>query len=359
MAVRLEIASRTAVFMGKRISKVSRLAVIASMLAALSDINATAQDSSKPATPSDSKETTTVSQSAPVQFSAGVLEVLKLARSKVADDVIVSFINKSGVTYNLGASEIIYLRGQGVSERVISAMLKQHGKTPVPKAPAVPAQPSTIYGVPAPAYAQPPPVYILPAPAYTRTARTEIYGIGQYLHSDDITFNGPAGDVKVKMDDTGLGGFGLAFHFNEFLAVHADFMFGDSTFSGNLPTETGGTVHVSQDAFIQTGRFNVDYNIIKGRLSPFVTGGIGYQYLETELRNLPPIHVWDPWWGWQTYHPHAWETDFTWNVGAGIRWSVTDRIFIKATGGAQWLEYSGARGITTQIEGIFAIGCIF
>jgi opacity protein-like surface antigen len=340
------------------------------MLAAFSPINATAQDSSKPATPSDGKETTAVSQSAPVQLSAGVLDVLKLARSKVADDIIVSFINKSGVTYNLGAPEIIYLRGQGVSERVITAMLNQHGKTPVttvPTAPAqpsaAPAQPSTINVVPAPAYAQPPPLYILPALAYTRTARTEIYGIGQYLHSDDITFNGPAGDVKVKMDDTGLGGFGLAFHYNEFLAVHADFMFGDSTFSGNLPTETGGTVHVKQDAFIQTGRFNVDYNIIKGRLTPFVTGGIGYQYLETELKNLPPVGVcwWDPWWGWicQTAHPYAWETDFTWNVGAGIRWSVTDRIFIKATGGAQWLEYGGARGITTQIEGIFAIGWIF
>ena len=33
--------------------------------------------------------------------------------------------------------------------------------------------------------------------------------------------------------------------------------------------------------------------------------------------------------------------------------------FVKATGGATWLEYSGAHGITTQIEGIFAIGCTF
>jgi opacity protein-like surface antigen len=356
--------------MGKRISIVSRLLVIASMLAALSAINATAQDSSKPATPSGSKETSTTSQSAPVQLSAGVQDVLKLVRSKVSDDVIVPFVNRSGVSYNLGAPEIIYLRGQGVSERVITAMLNQHGKTPVTTAPtapaqppAAPAQPSPIYGVPAPSYARPSPVYSLPAPPYTRTAKTEIYGIGQYLHSDNITFNGPAGDVKVKMDDTGLGGFGLAFHFNEFLAVHTDFMFGGATFSGNLPTETGGTLHVKQDAFLQTGRFNVDYNIIKGRLTPFLTGGIGYQYLETELNHLPPVGVcwWDPWWGWicDTHNPHAWETDFTCNVGAGIRWSITDSLFIKATGGAQWLEYGGARGITTQIEGIFAIGWIF
>ena len=195
---------------------------------------------------------------------------------------------------------------------------------------------------------------------FNRSARTEIYGIGQYLHSEDITFNGPAGDVKVKMNDTGLGGFGLAFHFNEFVAVHADFMFGSATFSGDMPLAAGGgTIHESQDVFLQTGRFNLDYNIINRRLTPFVTGGIGYQYLETEMKNAPPVQYWDPWWVWQTYHAHAWETDFTWNVGAGVRWNITDRLFIKATAGAQWLEYGGARGVTTQIEGMFAIGCTF
>jgi opacity protein-like surface antigen len=349
--------------MGRRISTVRRLALIASVLAALSVSSVTAQDSSKPAPSSDSKETTAVSQSAPVQLSAGVLDVLKLVQSKVSDDIIVSFIHKSGVTYNLGASEIIYLRGQGVSDHVITAMLNQRGKTPVTAVPAVPAQPSTAHVAPAPAYAKPPPVYIVPAPAYTRTARSEIYGIGQYLHSENIGFNGPVGPVNVKMDDTGLGGFGMAFHFNEFLSVHSDFMFGSATFSGDMPSAAGGTIHQSQEAFLQTGRFNVDYNIINRRFTPFVTAGIGYQYLETELNHLPPAGVcwWDPWWGWvcQTTHPYAWETDFTWNVGAGLRWNITDQLLIKATVGAQWLEYGGAHGTTTQIEGMFGIGWIF
>jgi len=194
---------------------------------------------------------------------------------------------------------------------------------------------------------------------FKRTAKSEMYGIGQYLHSDEITFNGPSGDVKLKMDDTGLGGFGMAYHFNDFLSVHADFMFGNATFSGDLPAATGGTVPVKQDAFIQTGRFNVDYNIINRRLTPFLTAGIGYQYMDMELQNAPTVSWWDPWWGWQTGQPHAYETDFTWNVGAGIRWNITDQLFIKATAGAQWLEYAGANGITMQIEGFFAIGWTF
>lgn len=198
---------------------------------------------------------------------------------------------------------------------------------------------------------------------FSRMGRTEIYGIGQYLHSDDINFNGPSGSVKTKMDDTGLGGFGIAFHFNDFLSIRGDFMFGNATFHTDVPLETGGTVGFKQDAFISTGRLNLDYNIINRRLTPIITAGIGYQYLETELENAPPVNTcwWDPWWGWICYsgHPHAWETDFTWNVGAGVRWNITDNLIVKAMAGANWLEYDGAHGVTTQIEGIFSIGWSF
>src|SRR5215472_6900947 len=72
--------------------------------------------------------------------------------------------------------------------------------------------------------------------AFSRQGKTEVYGIGQYLHSEDINFNGPFGNVPVKMDDTGLGGFGIAYHFNDFISVHGDFMFGDATFSGDFPS---------------------------------------------------------------------------------------------------------------------------
>lgn len=198
---------------------------------------------------------------------------------------------------------------------------------------------------------------------FDRTGKMEVYGIGQFLSSSDISYNGPNGNVNVKMGNTGLGGFGVAFHFNQFISLRGDFMFGNATFNANVPTETGGTLGISQNAFIQTGRVNVDYNMINRRLTPILTAGIGYQYLETELPNAPPATVcfWDPWFGWvcQTGQAIAWETDFTWNVGGGFRWNITDNFFIKAIGGANWLEYSGSHGMTTQLEGIFSIGWTF
>jgi opacity protein-like surface antigen len=196
-----------------------------------------------------------------------------------------------------------------------------------------------------------------------RFGKGEFYGIGQYLHSSDIFFNGPTGDVRLRMNDTGLGGFGFAYHFHDFFSVRGDFMFGSATFKGDLPLRFGGTAPATQDAFLQTGRLNLDYNIINRRLTPFVTAGIGYQYTETELNHPPPASGgwWDPWYGGSQGHDHghAWQTDFTWNAGAGLRWNVTDHLFVKATAGATWLEYGGAKGITTQLEGIFSIGWTF
>ena len=192
---------------------------------------------------------------------------------------------------------------------------------------------------------------------FSRQNKFEVYGLGQYLHQDNTTFNDPYfGHVTMKMDDTGLGGVGFAYHFNDFFSVHADFMFGEATLHTLAPD--GSDVIPEETAFLQTGRFNLDYNMINRRLTPVLTAGIGYQYLEID--NSQTYGVSGPHGGYSvTVDNYYYETDFTWNVGAGFRWNVTDNFFIKVMGGAQWLEYNGANNVTTQIEGFFVIGWMF
>jgi len=143
------------------------------MVAVLFAIKVEAQDSEVP------------SQKTPVVLSSAVTDVLKLVRSKVGEDTVVAFINGSAATYRLGAAEIIYLKDQGASDKVITAMLIQRGTTPTPaqSAPFYTQPPSTVYVVqpqsatpqtpteyvvpPEPAYVQPSPVYVAaPAPIY-------------------------------------------------------------------------------------------------------------------------------------------------------------------------------------------------
>jgi hypothetical protein len=98
--------------------------------------------------------------------------VLDLALAHVGDDVIVPFVEASGHTYDLAATEIVYLREKGVSDRVLSVMLRQRPKTRTVQATTASpqyAQPSTTVVEGAPSYATAPTTtYVVrePAPTY-------------------------------------------------------------------------------------------------------------------------------------------------------------------------------------------------
>jgi hypothetical protein len=64
--------------------------------------------------------------SSPVpQLPYGVAQILQLSQAKVSDDTIVAYVRNSGNSYGLDANQIIFLRQQGVSDPVITAMLNQ------------------------------------------------------------------------------------------------------------------------------------------------------------------------------------------------------------------------------------------
>ena len=123
--------------------------------------------------PAQDSTTTSAAQTAPVQLSYGVSQIIQLSKAKVSDDTIVNYIRNSGSSYGLEASQIVYLKQQGVSDTVINTMLNQ----PRQVAPAAPqpayystasstatvvAQPAVTYVQTAPAYVPSSTVYVIP-----------------------------------------------------------------------------------------------------------------------------------------------------------------------------------------------------
>lgn len=116
-------------------------------------------------------------QAAPVKLPYGVDDVLKLSRAQVNEDVTVNYIRNSGTIYNLAPNDIVYLRNEGVSDRVINTMLDQRKTVPAETAAqsgaAAPQTPVSSYASAAaapqyaPTYVQPSPVYVQPEPTYT------------------------------------------------------------------------------------------------------------------------------------------------------------------------------------------------
>jgi hypothetical protein len=156
---------------------------------------------------------------APVKLPYGVEDVLKLSRAQIGEEIILNYIHNSGTIYNLTPKDIVYLRDQGVSEKVVNAMLGQRqrvelaAQTPPPSNPVGPsttpvepqAMPSPENAAPAtpesapPGYAEAPltppasTTYTIPYPAATSAYYGYYYPYygyyGPYYYGPSIAFS--------------------------------------------------------------------------------------------------------------------------------------------------------------------------
>jgi hypothetical protein len=90
----------------------------------------------------------------PQKLPYGVEDVLKLSRAQVGENVILNFVQSSGTIYNLEPKDIVYLRDQGVSDKVINAMLDQRKRVEVAAQTAGPAP--VVTQNPSPSQSPPP-----------------------------------------------------------------------------------------------------------------------------------------------------------------------------------------------------------
>jgi hypothetical protein len=133
----------------------------------------------------------------PQKLPYGVEDVLKLSRAQVSDDIVLNYIQNTGTIYNLGPQDIVYLRDQGVSDRVINGMIDQRKRVtelaaaqsaPAPAVPDAQSVPNATTVPVAPGYAQVAPqttapastVYTIPAPSAGYYSYTYPYYGGYY-----------------------------------------------------------------------------------------------------------------------------------------------------------------------------------
>lgn len=104
---------------------------------------------------------------ASMEMPPAVTQVLELEQAKIGDPTVIAFIKSSGTSYNLNASQIVFLRQEGVSDAVITAMLTQprtdgpsvNTQAPEP-APQPIVAPTTATPSDPPIVSQPPVTYV-------------------------------------------------------------------------------------------------------------------------------------------------------------------------------------------------------
>lgn len=160
------------------------------------------------------------------------------------------------------------------------------------------------------------------------------------------TYSGEGG-ASAETDDSVGWGFGFGYNVNNFFSLSGNFSWSDIDYNVNAPAETIGNPAVRGNGTLETSTLSVNgtLNLLPTAFTPFVTGGVGATYIDTNVPNGSPYPVcwYDPWYGYYcgTVVPTKDETDFSYSLGAGLRWDVTETFFMKASANKMWLDASG------------------
>ena len=188
----------------------------------------------------------------------------------------------------------------------------------------------------------------------SRRARTsEIYIGPVFTDGKNYTFEGGS----TARTDTGYGlNFGYAYNFDEHFAAGVDFTWSESDYratvqGGGTNVGSSGTIH----GVLETGtvRFHGTYHLLSGNLTPYVTGGLGWTYIDTNIpAGLPDLICWYyPWYGQYcaSYVPTHATTKFSYNAGLGLRLDAGKGVF-RLLVNSQWADFGGSYGSSNFVQ---------
>ena len=159
----------------------------------------------------------------------------------------------------------------------------------------------------------------------SRANRWEIYGFGDYLSGANTT-KAAGGGVELEFDK-GFGG-GVAFGYN----INNHLNFNTEMGGGTIDLEARGFGNTIQgDATTFKWNLNLDYNVLKTRLTPFLSGGVGLMHFSGDFGGSSSEFS---------------ETDLSWGAGGGLRWDISDRWFVKAQYRATWASLKDSDNTT-------------
>lgn len=168
---------------------------------------------------------------------------------------------------------------------------------------------------------------------------------GLYLTGSESV--GGTRESSVDIDSGWGAGFSVGYNFTQNLALRFDGAWSRADYDAVLDTEDNGLVEISHELSAFTGQFNGVWNILDGAFTPYLQAGIGWTYLDSNVRDGPPSTGcwWDPWWGYicSNFYSTYNETNFSWNVGAGLRYEFGRGMFVR--GGWEQMTIDGGGGV--------------
>ncbi len=174
------------------------------------------------------------------------------------------------------------------------------------------------------------------------------------------TVNGDRGTVLDIEDDLGWG-FGFGYNVNEAFNLGFAFSWHSANYNATYILDDGSATPAYYSNELDTSTFALtgDYQFGKGRIKPYVSGNLGWTMLDTNIyAGTSGGCWWDPWWGYvcSTYSSTFGTDEFTYGLGAGLRFELTPKVFLRGGYEHNWVDldnYSGNDILRVDIGTVF------
>ena len=170
----------------------------------------------------------------------------------------------------------------------------------------------------------------------------------QSSYSDSKGLQGENGS-SADIQDTWGWGFGFGYNFDEHWAFNFDIGWRSANYDATVVVEdkddpsNSGPKSFTGRLDTSSSLFSGTYNFLDKRFTPYVSGILGWTFLDTNIPTGPPQNWcwWDPWWGYicSSYIPTKSETDFTYGGALGLRFDVTRTFFLRASYNKMWIDF--------------------
>jgi len=172
-------------------------------------------------------------------------------------------------------------------------------------------------------------------------------------NSADVDFKGGT----TAEIDSGVGFLlGVGYHFNDRLQFGATFGYDQKDYEVEVAGDDPGESFTSKGSLDSTSlMLDVVYNFLTGPFTPYVAGGVGWSWVDTNIASAPPEIGcwWHPWYGYvcTSFQDTRTVDGLAYQLGVGMRYDFSDALAADGAYTMRWVDFENATG-TPSFDGV-------
>jgi outer membrane protein assembly factor BamD len=180
-------------------------------------------------------------------------------------------------------------------------------------------------------------------------------------NATDVDFKG---GTTVNVDSAAGFLLGVAWHYSDRLQFGSSFTYDDKDYDASIAgDEPDETFEVRGSLESMSLMLDAAYELLGGPVTPFVSGGLGWSWVDTNIATSPPTVGcwWDPWYGYvcTSFRNTKTLNGLAYEVGLGLRYDINEVFALQGAYRMRWVDFENATG-TPSFDGFtLALGWKF